>query len=60
MSKTYRTLLLGAILHNNLHDNNPSCDDFDEVVTNAIQYPTNLDDIKKGTTYPEKLRDVYL
>ena len=32
---------------------------FHEVVTNAIQYLTNLDDIKKGTTYLEKLRDVY-
>lgn len=59
--RPHRTLLLGAMLNKNLHNNILSSPDvpFEEVVTNAIQYFTNIDDIKTCTTYLEKLHDVY-
>jgi hypothetical protein len=59
--RPHRTLLLGAMLNKNLHNNILSSPDvpFEEVVTNAIQYFTNMDDIKTCTTYLEKLHDVY-
>lgn len=59
--RPHRTLLLGAILNKNLHNNILSSPDvpFEEVVLNANEYFTNIDDIKTCTTYLEKLQDVY-